>query len=528
MFAPLARRTEWKPEAGRELAIGDPKARNIARLGRGRRVGVQAKLSVGPVDDPLEAEANRIADQVVRRPGSAGWGDAGWQRAAGPRHEGSVATSSELLSGAGRPLDSSLRAFFEPRFGFDFSRVRIFSDQQAAWSAQSMGALAYTAGPNIAFSGGLYQPGTDDGRRLLAHELTHVVQQGHAAAMDGRSAEVAVGRTIPAIQRDTPPGGTQQNIPPGATKQGGPLSVTKRYDPDNASREEVVQALTNYLIKELALQGTRQLAVTDRVRWAVLKLFQGNPVGYGSLDARLSKGGLPESPADFAKMVGRELPDFIPRKHMTHLDVPPVIGADPTSIPGKAKQMIKEKFGELGKPPPDVGPSNRPAEAPSNEPTIGSNPTQHDIQTPEIPFGGTTRKGPNPNLPQAPVASDQEAVKKIVQALDDGALVPAAFKGTPQAAEFGSAKLLAQSIANQLAAAQAKKQYTVEVTIGMNYRGVADLSEIFGKIESIVRQIAAVLPGGVRDVNEVVISLPRASSRDKYPARRVVKLHGGD
>jgi hypothetical protein len=98
----------------------------------------------------------------------------------------------------------------------------------------------------------------------------------------------------------------------------------------------------------------------------------------------------------------------------------------------------------------------------------------------------------------------------------------------PQAAEFGSAKLLAQSIANQLAAAEAKKQYTVEVTIGMNYRGVADLGEIFGKIESIVRQIAAVLPGGLRDVNEVVISLPRASNRDKYPALRVVKLHSGD
>jgi Domain of unknown function (DUF4157) len=524
MFAQSAKRIEWKPEAVKPHAwlrpgIGDQRARNVAREGRGLRGEVQAKLSVGAVNDPLEAEADRIADQVMHRPGSAGNGNAGRQSAGGLRHEGSVASSSELLSGAGRPLDTSARAFFEPRFGLDFSRVRIFSDEQAARSAQSIGALAYTAGPNIAFGGGLYQPGTGDGRRLLAHELTHVVQQGHAAAMDGHGVNVAVGRAIPAIQRDTPPG---------ATKQGGPLSVTKRYDPDNASREEVVQALTNYLTKELALQGTRQLAVTDRVRWAVLKLFQGNPVGYGSLDPRLSKAGLPESPAEFAKLVGKELPDFIPRKHMTHLDVPPVRDADPTSISGKAKQTIKEKFGELGKPPPDVGTANRPAEAPSNEPTIGSNPTQHDIQTPEIPFGDPTRKVPNPNLPQAPVASDQEAVKKIVQALDDDALVPAAYKRTPQAAEFGSAKLLAQSIANKLAAAEAKKQYTVEVTIGMNYRGVADLGEIFGKIESIVRQIAAVLPGGVKDVNEVVITLPRAGNRDKYPARRVVKLHGGD
>jgi hypothetical protein len=472
---------------------------------------------VGAVNDPLEAEADRIADQVMHRPGSAGNGNVGRQSAAGSEHEGSRGSSSELLSGAGRPLDPSLRAFFEPRFGFDFSRVRIFSDERAGRSAQSIGALAYTAGANIAFGGGLYQPDMGDGRRLLAHELTHVIQQGHAAAMGGRGVNVAVGRAIPAIQRDTPPR---------ATKPGGPLSVTKRYD--YASREEVVQALTNYLTKELALQGNRQLAVNDRVRWAVLKLFQDNPVGYGSFDARLSKAGLPGSPADFAAMVGKELPDFIPRKNMRHLDVPPVGDAGPTSLSGKAKEAIKEKFGELGKPPKEVGPSNRPAEAPSNEPTIGSNPTQHDIQTPDIPFGDPTRKVPNPNLPQAPVASDQEAVKKIIQALDDDALVPAAFKRTAQAEEFGSAKLLAQNIANQLAAAQAKKQYTVEVTIGMNYRGVADLGEIFGKIENIVRQIAAVLSGGVRDVNEVVITLPRASNRDKYPARRVVKLHGGD
>ena len=133
-------------------------------------------------------------------------GGAGRQSAAGPRQEGSAGSSSALLSGAGRPLNSSLRAFFEPRFGFDFSRVRIFSDEQAARSAQSMGALAYTAGPNIAFGGRLFQPGTGDGRRLLAHELTHVVQQGHAAAMERRGVKVAVGRAIPAIQRDTPPG----------------------------------------------------------------------------------------------------------------------------------------------------------------------------------------------------------------------------------------------------------------------------------------------------------------------------------
>jgi hypothetical protein len=119
-------------------------------------------------------------------------------------------------------------------------------------------------------------------------------------------------------------------------------------------------------------------------------------------------------------------------------------------------------------------------------------------------------------------------VVKIVQALDDDSLVPASAKNTPQAAEFSGARLLAQTIANQLAGAQAKKQYTVEVTIGIGYRHVEDLGQIFDRIENIVRQIAAVLPGGVRDVNEVIISPARAGKSDKYPARRVVKLHGGN
>jgi hypothetical protein len=149
MFAPLARRTEWKPEAvkrdaERRPGIGDQRARNVARMGLGLGGGVQAKLSVGTVDDPLEAEADRIADQVMHRPERAGMGDAGRQSAARPRHEGSAASSSESLNGAGRPLDLSLRAFFEPRFGFDFSQVRIFSDEQAARSSQSMSARART------------------------------------------------------------------------------------------------------------------------------------------------------------------------------------------------------------------------------------------------------------------------------------------------------------------------------------------------------------------------------------------------
>jgi hypothetical protein len=82
----------------------------------------------------------------------------------------------------GKGLSSSDRAFFEPRFGYDFSNVRVHADDGAARSASAIGARAYTLGRNIAFASGEYQPGTADGRHLLAHELAHVVQQTNSGA----------------------------------------------------------------------------------------------------------------------------------------------------------------------------------------------------------------------------------------------------------------------------------------------------------------------------------------------------------
>lgn len=82
------------------------------------------------------------------------------------------------LGASGQPLPESSRQFFEPRFGQDFSGVRIHTDSVAAKSAQSINALAYTTGNNIVFNSGQFSPESDSGKRLMAHELTHVVQQG--------------------------------------------------------------------------------------------------------------------------------------------------------------------------------------------------------------------------------------------------------------------------------------------------------------------------------------------------------------
>ena len=83
----------------------------------------------------------------------------------------------EVLRSAGQPLDAATRAFMEPRFGHNFANVRIHTDARAAKSARAVDALAYTVGRQIVFGAGQYQPGASSGRHLLAHELTHVVQQ---------------------------------------------------------------------------------------------------------------------------------------------------------------------------------------------------------------------------------------------------------------------------------------------------------------------------------------------------------------
>jgi len=90
----------------------------------------------------------------------------------------------EVLRSPGTPLDPATLAFMQPRFGHDFSRVRIHTDATATESARAVNALAYTVGSDVVLGAGQYAPATIAGQRLLAHELTHVMQQrGHARAL---------------------------------------------------------------------------------------------------------------------------------------------------------------------------------------------------------------------------------------------------------------------------------------------------------------------------------------------------------
>jgi Domain of unknown function (DUF4157) len=160
---------------------------------------IQAKLEIGPVDDPLEREADAVADKVMRMTDI----DRALSRAppqvsrkcpaceeenkkklqmkseGGGRFDGTEAPQSvhQMLQEPGRPLDANSRVFFEPRFGVDFSEVRIHSDQRAAESARAVGAQAYAVRNHVALPAFDARRESAADRWLLAHELAHVTQQ---------------------------------------------------------------------------------------------------------------------------------------------------------------------------------------------------------------------------------------------------------------------------------------------------------------------------------------------------------------
>lgn len=241
---------------------------------------LQRKLTIGAVNDPLEAQADHIADQVMRMPvpgvsvssgpfqasrkcaaceeedknlqakpdGTLAQGEAPPapvtsaprqlrrecdacveekmnggcaacyddlatvqvrpKAARQPGACGGAAPSivDDALRYPGQPLDSVTRTFFEPRFGYDFSRVRVHTDTIAAQSAAAIGAHAYTVGSDIMFSNARFDPNSRAGRELIAHELTHVVQQSGQPKIVSRDDAAA---STPAPQSKTPSDGVR-------------------------------------------------------------------------------------------------------------------------------------------------------------------------------------------------------------------------------------------------------------------------------------------------------------------------------
>jgi len=163
----------------------------------------QPKLTINNPNDEYEKEADAMADKVMRmqqpfiqtkplpltsvQRKCAHCEEEEEKKAQRKDMNGSETNADHTLesyvgnlNGSGQSLSNEVRNFYEPRFGYDFSNVRVHTDSVAAKSTQSINAMAYTSGNNIVFNSGQYSPNTDSGKRLLGHELTHVVQQNSA------------------------------------------------------------------------------------------------------------------------------------------------------------------------------------------------------------------------------------------------------------------------------------------------------------------------------------------------------------
>ena len=264
------------------VGVSDPSWQ--ARQARIRNVlhgpTVQPKLTIGAPNDVYEQEAERVADAVLRMPE--------------PRHDQtaplrnsppaiqrlcteceddlqrqSIAEGEELiqtkasgrdvpeptahtergiaaLNGGGAPLPGGLRAYFEGRLGYDFAAVRLHTGGNAARTAQALNARAYTMGSDLVFAEGQYSPGTREGKRLIAHELAHVIQQ------TGGVSGSAHGTNTADFRQPSPGRPVDPHEPVNAQRNDRP-SIVRRDEDEAAAKQDFVLLMSPGLTAEAAV-----------------------------------------------------------------------------------------------------------------------------------------------------------------------------------------------------------------------------------------------------------------------------------
>src|SRR5688572_4081773 len=256
-------------------------------------LGAQAKLVISSPDDPLESEADRVAGSIVGSsdavsspsiaPGHAG-GPAQLQREDIPVEEATLLQPKSLsgsqsanmenvesgvqrLQGRGEPLGEDTRTFFEPRFSADLSGVCIHADGEASSLARAVNARAFTLGHNIVFANGQYAPETQAGKMLLAHELTHTVQQGAVAKNPDAASNdrdvVSVARATDTLQRD-PADGEKHYLIEQVTISGDPFKILLQHKPIDGAmhirvsyegKEDSLPKSVNFMVKDAKLKS---------------------------------------------------------------------------------------------------------------------------------------------------------------------------------------------------------------------------------------------------------------------------------
>lgn len=181
---------------------------------------------------------------------------------------------NDVLNSSGQPLDAGTRERMEPRFGRDFSNVRVHTDSRAAESAQAVDALAYTVGRDMVFGAGQYAPETSSGQRLMAHELTHVMQQ--SASSSGQLLRMGEPNSAAEVEADQLSGA----IVEGANVDSPPLSQglsLQRQAASGAATSPTTSPATQPATQPTPSVPNRSIATNIRIN------------GFGNFDAELDR-----------------------------------------------------------------------------------------------------------------------------------------------------------------------------------------------------------------------------------------------
>lgn len=264
------------------------------------------EFAVSHPDDAHEQEAERVADHVMRsaEPGNVSRNApspavhrvcaeceeemAGEQidraTASGGASEAPVPVAANIhdMQGGGSPLPPATRAFFEPRFGADFSHVRVHTGGRADATARAVSAKAFTVGSDIVFAGGQFAPESQEGQHLLAHELTHVVQQDGGASRVSRKAatarpSIATHAVTPTIQRFDLPFGYETDFSWEGVKTAAGVVRDKAEDAINW----VVEQITELAHEAMAWLGDQW----DKLEGLMNAAFEAAKDAFGNITA---------------------------------------------------------------------------------------------------------------------------------------------------------------------------------------------------------------------------------------------------
>ena len=353
-----------RPEAARRAL---PLVSELAEVTARRAPGPRARLELGRSDDPLEHEADRVAERLTAAPGPGRLRRAcacggtpgpdgecaackarrlGMQRkpaGAGPGEAPAIV--HEVLSSPGRPLDPATRADMEHGLGRDLGGVRVHTGDRAAASSRAVGARAYTVGADIVFDRGRYAPRSPEGRRLLAHELAHVAQQGAGPPLVQRQDEPS------RLERITPP------RPMGATACGIPGTCPPTFCQPFDTRAAAYAARQPMVITLLA-------GIASQVDSRVVPLWYDHIFGGGPpRDLTSTFAGDFQHSRSTARTVNR----LVTELRRTLFDAPPTFSPGTTEIIVPLSSLIGPTLLELGNPASHLAMDfDQPDEVPGN------------------------------------------------------------------------------------------------------------------------------------------------------------------